>query len=80
MLTRYAEERGFKTEVVSSSPAEVGGFKEVTVGVKGDGAYSVFKYEGGRTASSAFRRPSRRGGSIPRPRPSRCCPRRRRSR
>ena len=47
MLTRYAEERGFKTEVVSSSPAEVGGFKEVTVGVKGDGAYSVFKYEGG---------------------------------
>jgi peptide chain release factor 1 len=47
MLTRYAEERGFATEVVSSSPAEVGGFKEVTLGVKGDGAYSVFKYEGG---------------------------------
>ena len=47
MLTRYAEERGFTTEVVSSSPAEVGGFKEVTIGVKGDGAYSVFKYEGG---------------------------------
>ena len=47
MLTRYAEERGFQTEVVSSSPAEVGGFKEVTLGVKGDGAYSVFKYEGG---------------------------------
>ena len=47
MLTRYAEEKGFSTEVISSSPAEVGGFKEVTVGVKGDGAYSVFKYEGG---------------------------------
>jgi peptide chain release factor 1 len=47
MLTRYAEERGFQTEVVSSSPAEVGGFKEVTLGVKGDGAYSIFKYEGG---------------------------------
>ena len=47
MLTRYAEERGFQTEVISSSPAEVGGFKEVTLGVKGDGAYSVFKYEGG---------------------------------
>jgi peptide chain release factor 1 len=47
MLTRYAEERGFQTEVITSSPAEVGGFKEVTLGVKGDGAYSVFKFEGG---------------------------------
>ena len=47
MLTRYAEERGFGTEVISQSPAEVGGFKDVTFAVKGDGAYSVFKYEGG---------------------------------
>src|SRR6185295_12762875 len=47
MLTRYAEERGFATEVLSQSPAEIGGFKEVTFAVKGDGAYSVFKYEAG---------------------------------
>src|SRR3954471_8888760 len=47
MLNRYAEERGFSTEVLSSSPAEVGGFKEVTFGIKGDGAFSIFKYEGG---------------------------------
>jgi peptide chain release factor 1 len=47
MLTRYAEQRGFGTEVLSSSPAEVGGFKEVTFAVKGEGAHSVFKYEGG---------------------------------
>jgi len=47
MLTRYAEQRGFKTEVLSTSPADVGGFKEVTFAIKGDGAYSVFKYEGG---------------------------------
>jgi peptide chain release factor 1 len=47
MLNRYADERGFKTEVISSSPAEVGGFKDVTFAVKGDGAYSLFKYEGG---------------------------------
>jgi peptide chain release factor 1 len=47
MLTRYAEERGFATEVLSQSPAEVGGFKEVTFGIKGEGAYSVFKHEGG---------------------------------
>jgi peptide chain release factor 1 len=47
MLTRYAEERGYGTETISQSPAEVGGFKEVTFAVKGEGAYSVFKYEGG---------------------------------
>ena len=47
MLIRYAEERGFSTEVLSQSAAEVGGFKEVTFAVKGEGAYSVFKYEGG---------------------------------
>src|ERR671923_553623 len=47
MLTRYAERRGFKSEVLASSPNEAGGFKEVVFGVKGDGAYSVFKWEGG---------------------------------
>src|SRR5689334_3276408 len=47
MLTRYAEERGFSTEVLSQSASEAGGFKEVTFEVKGDGAYSVFKFEGG---------------------------------
>jgi peptide chain release factor 1 len=47
MLTRYAEQRGFATEVITQSPAEVGGFKEVTFAVKGEGAYSVFKFEGG---------------------------------
>jgi peptide chain release factor 1 len=47
MLTRYAEDRGFSTEVLSQSAAEVGGFKEVTFAIKGEGAYSIFKYEGG---------------------------------
>ena len=47
MLTRYAEERGFKTEVLSQSPAEHGGFKDVTFEINGEGAYSVFKFEGG---------------------------------
>jgi peptide chain release factor 1 len=47
MLTRYAEQRGFATEVLSQSPADVGGFKEITFAIKGEGAYSVFKYEGG---------------------------------
>jgi peptide chain release factor 1 len=47
MLTRYAEGRGFKVEELSSSPNEAGGYKEITFAVKGDGAYSVFKWEGG---------------------------------
>jgi peptide chain release factor 1 len=47
MLTRYAERRGYGVEVLGSSPNEAGGSKEVTIAVKGDGAYSVFKWEGG---------------------------------
>ncbi|HXQ89799.1 MAG TPA: peptide chain release factor 1 [Solirubrobacterales bacterium] len=47
MLTRYAEGRGFSTEALSQSGSEAGGFKEVTFEVKGEGAYSVFKFEGG---------------------------------
>jgi peptide chain release factor 1 len=47
MLARYAERRGFKVEELGSSPNDGAGFKEVTFAVKGDGAYSVFKYEGG---------------------------------
>jgi peptide chain release factor 1 len=47
MLTRYAERRGFRTEVLSTSENEAGGFKEIVFAVKGQGAYSVFKYEGG---------------------------------
>ncbi|MCY4087595.1 MAG: peptide chain release factor 1 [Actinomycetia bacterium] len=47
MLTRYAEGQGFTTEALGSSPSEAGGFKEVSFAVKGEGAYSVFKWEGG---------------------------------
>jgi peptide chain release factor 1 len=47
MLTRYAERRGFRFEQLSASGNDEGGFKEVTFAVKGDGAYSVFKWEGG---------------------------------
>ena len=47
MLTRYALERGFSTEVLSQSPAEQGGFREITFEVGGSGAFSVFKFEGG---------------------------------
>jgi peptide chain release factor 1 len=47
MLTRYAERRGFRTEELAVSPSDGGGIKEATFAIKGDGAYSVFKWEGG---------------------------------
>ncbi len=47
MLTRYAERRGFRTETLSASESDAGGVKEVVFAIKGDGAYSVFKWEGG---------------------------------
>jgi peptide chain release factor 1 len=47
MLTRYAERRGFKVEELEASPNDGGGYKQVSFAIKGDGAYSVFKWEGG---------------------------------
>jgi peptide chain release factor 1 len=47
MLTKYAERRGFSSEALAQSPAEVGGFKEVVFEIKGEGAFSVFKFEAG---------------------------------
>jgi peptide chain release factor 1 len=47
MYQRYAERQGWKTELHSISEAEQGGLKEVIFEVRGRGAYSHFKYEGG---------------------------------
>ena len=47
MLARYAERRGFSVEQLEVSGNEAGGFKEIVFAVKGDGAYSVFKWEAG---------------------------------
>jgi peptide chain release factor 1 len=47
MLTRYAEHRGFKWEVLGSNPSESGGYNDITFAIKGEGAYSIFKWEGG---------------------------------
>lgn len=44
---RYFELRGWKTEIVSSSESDAGGYKEVILLVKGQGVYSRLKYEGG---------------------------------
>jgi peptide chain release factor 1 len=47
MYRRYAERQGWRTEVLSSSPSDLGGFKEIVVGVQGEGAYSRLKHESG---------------------------------
>lgn len=47
MYQRYAERRGWKTEVLSVSDSEKGGFKEIVFEVRGDGAFSRLKYESG---------------------------------
>lgn len=44
---RYAEIRGWKVEIVSSSESDLGGYKDITLLVKGDKVYSRMKYEGG---------------------------------
>lgn len=47
MYTRYAEARRWKVEPVSSSPTEVGGFKEVICMISGDQPYATLKFESG---------------------------------
>ncbi|HET7087911.1 MAG TPA: peptide chain release factor 1 [Anaerolineae bacterium] len=47
MYTRYAENRGWKTALLSANETGVGGFKEVIFEVDGKGAYSRLKYESG---------------------------------
>ena len=47
MLQRYAERRGFKLEQIETNANDGGGLKEGVFAIKGDGAYSVFKFEGG---------------------------------
>lgn len=47
MYSRYADTRGWKTELIEASENDVGGFKEVIFSINGNGAYSRLKYESG---------------------------------
>ncbi|MEA2006431.1 MAG: peptide chain release factor 1 [Acidobacteriota bacterium] len=47
MYTRYAEKKGWKHEVMSTSHSPIGGFKEIVVNIRGDKVYSQLKYESG---------------------------------
>jgi peptide chain release factor 1 len=44
---RYADLKGWKVEIMNSSPSEAGGYKEMIALIKGEGAYSRLKFEGG---------------------------------
>lgn len=47
MYMRYAEVRGYKTELISESASEVGGYKEIVVAIKGQEAYRNLRFESG---------------------------------
>lgn len=47
MYTKYAEQRGWKAEVISASEGEHGGYKEIITKINGEGAYSQLKFESG---------------------------------
>ena len=47
MYTMYADTKGFKTSLMNANETELGGFREVSFTVEGDGAYSRFKFESG---------------------------------
>jgi peptide chain release factor 1 len=47
MYTRFAEARGWRSEILESSPSEVGGFKEVVAKISGEDVFRILKYESG---------------------------------
>ncbi len=47
MYRHHAEEKGWKTEILSHSPTELGGFKDVVMGIEGEGVYRELQYESG---------------------------------
>lgn len=47
MYRRYAENCGWKVEVLNLSPSDLGGFKEVTIGIEGEGSFRALQYESG---------------------------------
>jgi peptide chain release factor 1 len=47
MYTMYAGLKGWRVEVINSNPTELGGFKEISFSVEGEGAYAKLKYESG---------------------------------
>jgi peptide chain release factor 1 len=68
MYSRYAESRGWRVEMMSSSPTGLGGYKEIIASIEGQGAYSRLKFRG-RRAPGATRTGDRRLRAAFTPRP-----------
>ena len=47
MYSMYAERKGWKTEIMNENPTELGGYKEISFMIEGEGAYSRLKFESG---------------------------------
>jgi len=47
MYKRHAEEKGWKCEILNASPTELGGFKEISIGLEGEGVFRELQYESG---------------------------------
>ena len=47
VYSMYAEKKGFKIEIINANETEIGGYKEISFMIEGEGAYSRFKYESG---------------------------------
>ena len=47
MYTMYAQLKGWKMEIVNANPTELGGYKEISFSIEGEGAYAKLKYESG---------------------------------
>lgn len=47
MYSRYAEQKGWRVEIMSENPSELGGYREIIARIEGEGAYGQLKYESG---------------------------------
>ena len=54
MYSMYAESKNWKIDILSSNPTDIGGYKEVSFSIEGQGAYSRLKFASGRIHTSAF--------------------------
>ena len=79
MYHRYAEQMGWKFEPLELVPTELGGFREASFGISGEGAFRHLQFESGGHRVQRVPAPRPRGASTPRPPRSPSCPSPRRS-
>ena len=80
MYLRYCERRGWRTEVMSESASEIGGYKELVLRVEGERVYESLRFESGGHRVQRVPATEARAASTPVPAPWPCCPSRTRPR